>query len=178
VFARRDDPRASDIRRAVVTQDAFWILVLVRLRERARARRVPGVNHLLRRVLSVVFGCEIGNDVVLGDGVTIIHPVGVVLGGNARLGERVRLLGANTVGTSMEDGYPVIEHDVTLGAGARVLGAVTVGARSIIGANAVVVTDVPPGSLAVGIPARATHEVDGWPDMASTPPSPEGYRVW
>ena len=59
----------------------------------------------------------------------------------------------NTVGTAKDNGYPIIESDVVVGCGARILGPVRVGARAVIGANAVVVHDVPPGAVATGIPA-------------------------
>jgi serine O-acetyltransferase len=58
------------------------------------------------------------------------------------------------VGTAKDNGYPVIEDDVIVGAGARILGPIRVGARSSIGANAVVLEDVPPDSVVVGIPAK------------------------
>jgi serine O-acetyltransferase len=145
--------RAATLRVAL-TQDSYLILVLWRLRCAARRFRVPLVNHLLRRVQSVVFGIELGNEITLGRGVFFVHPIGVVVGGDARVGDRVRLMGSNTVGTAKDNGYPVVGDDVTLGAGARVLGPVAIGARAVIGANAVVVSDVPPGSVAVGIPAK------------------------
>jgi len=85
-----------------------------------------------------------------------VHPVGTVVGGTARVGDRVRFMGNNTVGTAKDNGYPIIENDVIVGAGARILGPVRIGARSVIGANAVVLSDVPPDSVAVGIPARWT----------------------
>jgi serine O-acetyltransferase len=72
----------------------------------------------------------------------------------------VRFYGSNTIGTAKDDGYPTIEDDVWIGAGARILGPIRIGARSRIGANAVVVTDVPPDSVAVGIPAKIRRRTD------------------
>lgn len=144
--------------RVALTQDSYWILVLWRLRCAARRFRIPLVNHLLRRVQSVVFGIELGNGITLGRGVYFVHPIGVVVGGSAEIGDRVRLMGGNTVGTAKDNGYPVIGDDVVLGAGARVLGPVHVGARTAIGANAVVLGDIPADSVAVGLPARVVPE--------------------
>jgi serine O-acetyltransferase len=144
--------------RAALTQDSFVILALWRARCAARRWRLPGVNHLLRRVQTVVFGIELGNDITLGRGVFFVHPVGVVVGGRARVGDRVCFMGSNTVGTARDEGWPVIEDDVRLGAGARVLGAVRVGRGAVIGANAVALSDVPAGAVAVGIPARVVRE--------------------
>ena len=103
---------------------------------------------------TVVFGIELGNEITLGRGVFFVHPIGIVVGGKARVGDRVRFMGSNTVGTAKDNGYPVVEDDVVLGAGARVLGPVRVGARAVIGANAVVLTDIPADAVAVGMPAR------------------------
>lgn len=149
-------------------QDSFQILVLWRLRCAARRLHIPGGNHLLRRVQTAVFGIELGNEIVLGRGVFFVHPVGIVVGGKARVGDRVRFMGSNTIGTAREDGWPVIEDDVVLGAGARVLGPVRVGRDSVVGANAVVLSDVPPGSVAVGVPARVASRGEG-PAPASAP---------
>lgn len=138
----------------VLNSDSYRVAALNRLREAARRRRVPGVNHALRVVQTAMLGIEIGKDVTLGRGVYFVHSLGIVIGGDARVGDRVRFYGNNTVGTAKDNGYPVIEDDVEVGAGARILGPVRVGARSKIGANAVVLSDVPPDSVVVGIPAK------------------------
>lgn len=139
--------------RTVLGTDSYQITTLHRLGRVARRLRIVGAAHALRLVQTIVHGIEIGRDVQLGHGVYFIHPLGTVVGGTAKVGDRVRFFGNNTVGTAKENGYPVIEDDVWVGAGARILGPIRVGARSTIGANAVVLVDVPPDSVAIGVPA-------------------------
>jgi serine acetyltransferase len=107
----------------------------------------------LRRAQVALFGADIGRDVQLGEGVIFMHTVGVVIGGDARIGDRVMFLGNNTIGSLKGTDYPHVGNDVTVGAGARVLGSLTVGDGAVIGANAVVLRDVPPGMVALGVPA-------------------------
>jgi len=148
------DVSRSNVARAALTQDSYVITTLNSVRVFARRWHVPVLNGLLRRVQSMCFGIEIGKEVTLGVGVYFVHPHGIVIGGDAVVGDRVRFYGSNTVGTAKDNGYPIIEDDVVVGAGARILGPVRVGAGSRIGANAGVLSDIPPGSVAVGIPAR------------------------
>lgn len=164
--AAQFDAGVAGLARATLTTDAYRILLLNRLREGARHRGVPLVNAALRSLQQAAFGVEIGKDVRLGDGVYFVHPVGVVIGGDARIGDRVRFYGGNTVGTAKDDGYPTIEDDVWIGAGARILGPIRVGARARIGANAVVLCDVPADHVAVGIPARVRPRDDLLPRLA------------
>src|SRR6266545_1548394 len=72
--------------KTILTNDGFAILALWRMRVAVRYMRVPIVNSLLRRIQTIVYGIEIGNDVTLGRGVYFIHPIGVVVGGTARVG--------------------------------------------------------------------------------------------
>lgn len=146
--------------RAVLTCDSYLILVLWRARCWALRWHVPGINHVLRRVQTIVFGIELGKDVTLGRGIFFVHPIGITVGGDSRVGDRVRFMGCNTVGTARGEGHPVLEDDVIVGAGARILGAVRVGARAVIGANAVVLSDVPADSVAVGLPAKVVGRRD------------------
>jgi serine O-acetyltransferase len=156
VLAARRHPGRRQVLHVMGT-DAYWLVMLFRLRRVARRLHIPFANRILRLVQMMFGGIEIGNDVALGRGVFFIHSFGTVIGGTARVGDRVRFLGNNTVGTARDNGYPIIEDDVELGAGARVLGPVRIGARAVIGANAVVLTDIPADAVAVGAPARVVR---------------------
>jgi serine O-acetyltransferase len=134
--------------------DAYLLLLIFRIRRAVLRARIPFVNRLLRLSQIVFGGIELGNDISLGSGVYFIHSVGSVVGGSARIGNRVRFMGNNTIGTARDNGCPVIDDDVEVGCGARILGPVHIGARAVIGANAVVLSDVPADCLAVGAPAR------------------------
>ena len=150
-------PSVRDAFKAALTQDGYKVLLMSRVREAARRWHVPGINHTLRLVTTVLYSIEIGNDIELGEGINFTHTLGTVIGGTSRVGSRVKFMGNNTIGTAKDNGCPVIEDDVVIGCGARVLGPIRVGRGAFIGANAVVLTDVPPGAIATGIPAKI-HE--------------------
>lgn len=158
-----DRPSMRDAVRAALTQDGYKVLLMSRVRETARRWRVPGVNHALRLATTVLYSIEIGNDIELGEGINFTHTLGTVIGGTSKVGSRVKLMGNNTIGTAKDNGCPVIEDDVVIGCGARVLGPIRVGRGAFIGANAVVLTDVPPGAVATGIPARIHEQGNGAP---------------
>jgi serine O-acetyltransferase len=138
---------------AIASHDGSQVLVLSRMRQAADRHAVPLLGSAIRRLQSVLFGIEIARDVSLGEGVMFVHTVGVVIGGDSYIGDRVKFMGSNTIGASNKGGYPRIGNDVVIGAGARILGPVTIGDRATIGANAVVLCDVPAGAVAAGVPA-------------------------
>ncbi len=138
----------------ILGNDALAVLVLWRARQMISRFRLPLGNALLRRMQTVIFGVEIDKRACIGEGVWFVHPVGTVVGGDTKIGARARLMGSNTLGTRVDDGYPEIGEDVIVGAGARVLGPVLIGDGARIGAGAVVLRDVPAGAIAVGVPAR------------------------
>ncbi len=156
-------PTAKDAVTAALVQDGYAVLALSRLRDASRRWHVPGANRVLRLCQTAIYAIEIGNQVTLGDGVNFAHTLGIVIGGDAKIGARVKFLGNNTIGTAKDNGYPIIEDDVIIGCGARVLGPVRVGKGAVIGANAVVVNDVPAGAIVAGIPAKVIKYVDGRP---------------
>ena len=103
-------------------------------------------------------GIEIHPGATIGRRFFIDHGMGVVIGETAEVGDDVMIYhGVTLGGRSLEQGkrHPTIENNVTIGAGAKVLGPLTIGNNSAIGANAVVVKDVPADSQVVGIPGVA-----------------------
>jgi len=102
-------------------------------------------------------GVEIHPAAVLGRGVFIDHATGVVIGETAEVGDNVTIYHGVTLGGTNLDRvkrHPTVEDNVTIGAGAKVLGAITIGEGSQIGANSVVIKPVPPGAVVVGVPGQ------------------------
>lgn len=102
-------------------------------------------------------GIEIHPGAVIGKGLFIDHGHGVVIGETAVIGNNVTLYqGVTLGGTGKEKGkrHPTLEDNVMVGTGAKVLGSITIGANSMIGAGSVVLEDVPPNSTVVGVPGH------------------------
>ncbi|MBI5302419.1 MAG: serine O-acetyltransferase [Chloroflexi bacterium] len=102
-------------------------------------------------------GIEIHPGATIGNRFFIDHGMGVVIGETAEVGDDVTLYhGVTLGGTSLNKGkrHPTLENNVVVGTGAKILGAITIGANSRIGANAVVVKSVPPESVVVGVPGQ------------------------
>lgn len=113
--------------------------------------------RFLAAILRILTGVEIHPAAVLGSRVFIDHATGVVIGETAEVGDDVTIYhGVTLGGTSLDGGkrHPTIGDNVTIGAGAKVLGAIVIGANSQIGANSVVVKAVPPNSVVVGVPGQ------------------------
>jgi serine O-acetyltransferase len=98
-------------------------------------------------------GCVIGVKAQFGPGFVLIHPVGVVINSAVRGGRNVWLESGVVIGDN-RGGVPVLEDEVFIGSGAKVIGGLRIGRGARVGANAVVLKDVPAGATAVGIPAR------------------------
>ena len=129
------------------------------------ARRVPVVPWVLRAVSRVVFSADIPFGIDLSQDVVFMHNgLGTVIHPDAEFQGPAVVFQGVTIGRTLgpDDGCPVIGHNVVIGAGAKILGAVRVGLWAVVGANAVVTRDVPPGHIAVGNPAtlkRARQDV-------------------
>ena len=115
-------------------------------------RKLAVLRH---RFWTIVAQAEVPLHTELAGGLMMPHPNGIVIHGEAVVGPNCVLFQQVTLGTREgRTGAPVLEGRVDVGAGARILGPVRIGRHAIIGANAVVVDDVPAGAVAVGIPAR------------------------
>ena len=114
------------------------------------AARAIALEH---RFWSTVTQCEIPLNARIGGGLLLTHPNGIVIHPDAVIGPNCLIFHQVTIG-SRRGGVPVIGGHVDIGAGAKIVGPVTVGDHAVIGVNAVVLHDVPPGGVAVGVPAR------------------------
>lgn len=124
---------------------------------------VPLVPRTIASVTRSVTGIEIHPAARIGDGLFIDHGMGVVVGETATIGDNVTLYqGVTLGGTGFATGkrHPTVEDNVTVGSGAKLLGPITVGHGAKIGANTVVIKDVPPNSTVVGNPGHPVR-VDG-----------------
>ncbi|MEU5695934.1 serine acetyltransferase [Actinosynnema sp. NPDC020468] len=169
LLRRPDDAWAADLAAHGVTAPGplreLWLLAtrpgllalrIARLQQRTD-RRARHVSHLLRSVNHFLTGADLSPGCVLGPGVRLEHPNGVVIGCGAVVGRGAFICQRVTLGERLgrgEPAYPVVGDDVFLGAGATVLGGVRIGDGARIGAGAVVLHDVPAGATAVGNPAR------------------------
>jgi serine O-acetyltransferase len=113
---------------------------------------------LTHRFWSVITGADIPLNCKIGGGLLIPHPNGIVIHPEAEIGVNCLIFQQVTIGTRSGGGKPVIEGHVDIGAGAKILGAVRIGAHALVGANAVVTTDVAEGRTVAGIPARVINE--------------------
>ena len=131
---------------------------LYRLAHWLYLRGVPRLPDLLNGLNRRLNGIEIHPAAEIGEQLLILHPVGIVIGGHAKIGRNVQINQGVSLGYRRGpipgDGHPTVEDDVIIAAGAKLLGPITIGRGAVIGANAVVLNSVPPYATAVGVPAH------------------------
>ena len=134
--------------------DAFAAQVLYRLKACLQAKQVPLVPRLAHHLAMALSQVSIGDPVIVEPGVYVVHGQ-VVVDGLVRIGAGTVISPFVTIGLRAGDIQgPTIDRDVHIGTGAKLIGPVHVGAGAQIGANAVVVSDVAPGTTVAGAPAR------------------------
>ena len=156
----REDYRAHD---RDWSRRGFWTMLVYRFGRwrysiRWRPLRMPfSLAYKILKVLAeILTGIELPCEVTLGHRFVIDHFGGIIISGDAVFGDDCRIRNGVTIGlrTTGQRGSPVIGSRVDIGAGAKLLGPIHIGDDVAIGANAVVITDVPSNSIAVGVPAR------------------------
>jgi serine O-acetyltransferase len=163
--ARQRDPAARGVRaiEMVATWPGIQALLVHRVAHALHGAGVPVLPRTLAFAARTLTGIEIHPAASIGEGLFIDHGSGVVIGETASIGNGVTLYqGVTLGGTGFSTGkrHPTVEDNVTIGSGAKLLGPITIGHGAKIGANSVVVIDVPPNATVVGVPGHPVR-VDG-----------------
>ena len=160
---KKNDPALKSTFELCFNYPGVWALFFHRI---SNALYIKGLRFLPRLISAIgqfLTTVDIHPGATIGDGVFIDHATGVVIGETTIIGNNVLIYQQVTLGgVSLSKGkrHPTIEDNVTIGAGAKVLGNIVIGKDAKIGANSVVVKDVPAECTAVGVPAHVAKRVD------------------
>jgi serine O-acetyltransferase len=157
---RERDPAARSSLEVLLCYPGVHALLLHRFAHRLWNAGWRTLARFLSHVSRFITGVEIHPAAKIGPGLFIDHGMGIVIGETTEIGTNVSLLQGVTLGgtsTKREKRHPTLGNNVVVGAGAKIIGAFTIGDGSRIGAGSVVVREVPPNSVVVGVPGRVTH---------------------
>jgi len=159
--AQRKDPAAKSFFEVLFLYQGLHALIFYRIAHTLLKMRLLFSARLVSQLGRFFTGIEIHPGAKIGRGLFIDHGMGIVIGETSIIGDNVLLYqGVTLGGTGIEKGkrHPTVGNNVVIGGGAKVLGNITIGDNSYIGANAVVIKDVPPNSTVVGVPGRITKQ--------------------
>ncbi len=155
------DPAIKSPLELLTNYPGVWSLFWYRIANKIYYSGFKVIARMMMGINQIFTGIDIHPGAKIGRRVFIDHGIGVVIGETAEVGDDVLIYQQVTLGgVSLSHGkrHPTVEEGVVIGAGAKVLGNITIGANSKIGANSVVVKDVPKNSTAVGIPAKVVKK--------------------
>lgn len=177
----RGDPAAKSTVEIFLCYPGFHSILLHRAAHRLHTGGFPLLARIVSQFNRSVTGIEIHPAATIGRRCFIDHGMGVVIGETAEIGDDVLLYQNVTLGgTGKEKGkrHPTIGHNVVIGTGAKILGNITIGNHTKIGAGSVVIHSVPDYSTVVGIPGRVVRtRVDSADLEHGTLPDPEGQLI-
>jgi len=159
--AQKRDPAAKSFLEIILLYPGIHALVYYRLAHALYKMKLFFLARFLSQIARFFTGIEIHPGAQIGKRFFIDHGLGVVIGETAIVGDDVLLYQGSTLGgTGVVTGkrHPTVGNNVVIGAGAKVLGNIIIGDNSYIGANAVVIKDVPSNSTVVGVPGRITKQ--------------------
>jgi serine O-acetyltransferase len=166
--ARHRDPAARSGAEVFLSYSGLHAVWGYRLTHRLWLGRRLLLARVLSQFVRFLTGVEIHPGAVIGRRFFIDHGMGVVIGETTVIGDDVMLYHGVTLGgrsSSREKRHPTLGDNVVVGAGASVLGPVTIGAHSVVGAQAVVLSSAPPNSLLTGVPATVRSRTPHTPDF-------------
>lgn len=155
------DPAAKGVIEITLLYPGFHAIVFHRLAHFVWSLKIPFIPRAISQVARFLTGIEIHPGARIGDGLFIDHGMGVVIGETSIIGNDVTLFqGVTLGGTGKETGkrHPTLGDNVVIGTGAKILGNIHIGDNSYIGANAVILKDVPANATVVGVPGRITRQ--------------------
>ena len=158
---RERDPAAKGILEIFLCYPGFQAIFIHRFTHKLWRLKFPLLPRILSQINRSLTGIEIHPGAKIGKKVFIDHGMGVVIGETAEIGNNCLLYqGVTLGGTGKSHGkrHPTLKENVVVGAGAKVLGSITVGANTRIGAGSVVVRSVKGNSTVVGVPGRVVHQ--------------------
>lgn len=153
------DPTATNTWEVLLLYPGVKAIFFHRIAHALFLWKIPFLPRMFSEISRWLTGIEIHPGATIGNECVIDHGMGTVIGATATVGNRVLIYQCVTLGSRSnkhtgEKRHPTVEDDVIIGAGSKILGNITIGNKAQIGANSVVLRDVPPDSTAAGIPAR------------------------
>lgn len=170
------DPAATSTLEVILAYPGFHARQIHRLAHALYQRRLRLLARVVSHVGRTLTGIEIHPGARIGEGLFIDHGMGVVIGETTEIGDNCTLYQGVTLGgtsTKRVKRHPTLGNNVTVGAGARLIGAITVGDNVRIGAGSVVLTNVPPNATVVGVPGHIVAYHDPGDDTTLRLPDPE-----
>ena len=155
------DPAVKSYIEIILLYPGFHAILMYRIAHKLYKMGVPFIPRAISQFARFLTGIEIHPGAKIGERFFIDHGMGVVIGETTRIGDDVLIYqGVTLGGTGKEKGkrHPTVQNEVTIGAGAKVLGNITIGESSNIGAGSVVIDDVPIHSTVVGVPGRIVQQ--------------------
>ncbi|MFH1655467.1 MAG: serine O-acetyltransferase EpsC [Candidatus Omnitrophota bacterium] len=159
--AKDRDPAAKSSFEIILLYSGLHAIIFYRIAHVLLLLKIPLLPRLISQIAKFLTGIEIHPGAKIGKGLFIDHGQGVVIGETSIIGDNVTLYqGVTLGGTGKEKGkrHPTLGNNVVVGTGAKILGNVTIGDNSYVGANAVVIKDIPHNATVVGVPGRITKQ--------------------
>lgn len=156
-YIMENDPAARNKLEVLLLYPSIHARLIHMLTHWLYGKNIFFTARLISQIARFFTGIEIHPGATLGEGILIDHGMGVVIGETAEVGNRVTIYHGTTLGGTGKDKgkrHPTVGDNVIIGSGAKILGPITIGSNSKIGANAVVIKDIPEGATVVGVAAN------------------------